>query len=376
MSLFVPSSNTQAFLKAGLMGFAGSGKTFTATEIAIGLVKIGRARGLPFAARPVLFLDTETGSDWIQPRLAEQQIALHTAKTRSFTDLKDAIREAEKEGSVLLIDSISHVWRDLCESYKTAKKRARLEFQDWAVLKEKWGEFTDLFVNSQAHIVVCGRAGYEYEHFEDDNGKKQIAKSGVKMKAEGEFGYEPSLLILMERETNPDDLKQVRHVAHVLKDRADRIDGKWFVNPTFDDFEPHVRCLNLGGAQVGVDVSRKSTDEFESESRETDWIKLRQKRDIALDEIKEELVRVWPSRSEKDARAKADFLEEVFGTRSWTAVEAMKVDKILDGRNLIWLRLRGFQYSEKPPSGERVEVPEHAGVDPSKANFPSLPAEL
>ena len=65
MALFQRATNTQAFLKAGIMGFAGDGKTYTASELAIGLVLLMRQRGIAAGDRPVMFLDTETGSDWV-----------------------------------------------------------------------------------------------------------------------------------------------------------------------------------------------------------------------------------------------------------------------------------------------------------------------
>jgi len=35
---------------------------------------------------------------------------------------------------------------------------------------------------------------------DEESGKKNLEKTGIKMKAKGELGYEPSLLVLMERE--------------------------------------------------------------------------------------------------------------------------------------------------------------------------------
>ncbi|WP_410501155.1 hypothetical protein QK891_01075 [Escherichia coli] len=69
MALFQRAINTQAYLKAGIMGFAGDGKTYTASELAIGLVMLMRQRGIEAGNRPVMFLDTETGSDWVNPAL-------------------------------------------------------------------------------------------------------------------------------------------------------------------------------------------------------------------------------------------------------------------------------------------------------------------
>jgi hypothetical protein len=158
----------------------------------------------------------------------------------------------------LLIDSISHFWREFTEAYAKKRNRHRgLEFSDWAYLKSEWGKFTDAYVNSAAHIIMCGRAGYEFDFFEDENGKKQLEKTGVKMRAETETGYEPSLLIWLERHMDMDSRKVYRE-AHVLKERFDVIDGKTFRDPTFANFLPHIELLNLGGQQVGVDTTRTS----------------------------------------------------------------------------------------------------------------------
>lgn len=95
----------------------------------------------------------------------------------------------------------------MCESYCRNKAKAlkksvdRLQLNDWGYLKGEngWGKFADLYVNSPVHVILAGRAGYEFNVDEDEKGNKQLEKTGVKMTAEGEFGYEPSLLVYMGR---------------------------------------------------------------------------------------------------------------------------------------------------------------------------------
>jgi hypothetical protein len=65
------------------------------------------------------------------------------------------------------------------------------------------------------------------------------------MKAEGEMGYEPSLLVLMEREMDMETNKVFR-IASIIKDRSTAIDGRKIQNPTFESFMPHIKYLNLG----------------------------------------------------------------------------------------------------------------------------------
>ncbi|WP_313064711.1 AAA family ATPase [Achromobacter animicus] len=371
MALFQRATNTQAYLKAGIMGFAGDGKTYTASEIAIGLVELMRQRELPAGNNPVMFLDTETGSDWVKPRFDAAHIELFTAKTRAFVDLLTAVREAESSGSVLLIDSISHFWRNLTEEYAQRKNRKRgLEFQDWAWLKAEWGKFTDLFVNSKCHIIMCGRAGYEYDFFENESGKKELTKTGVKMKAETETGYEPSILILMEKnqELVEGGGTRVWRTATVLKDRSTRIDGKTFENPTFRDFLPHIEFLNLGGEHLGIDTSRTSEELF-AEDGEPRWQKEKRMKEIALDEIAEIIGKHHPGQSADAKKAKGDLLEDVFGSRSWERIKSFDWPTINMFRDDLWVKLEGKHYAwEKPDAPvEPEEEPDPTNLIPEGA---------
>lgn len=314
MALFTRAEITSAYLKMGLMGFAGSGKTFTATETAIGLVKLMRDIGIDHG-RPMFFLDTETGSDWVKPRIEAAGIELYTAKTRAFADLLTAVAEAERLSCLLRVDSITHFWKELCETYMKTKKRTRLQFDDWGFLKAEWGKFTDQFVNSGLHIIICGRAGYEYDYFEDEAGKKQLEKTDIKMKAEGEMGYEPSLLVLMERHTDLESMKAYR-TGTVLKYRATVIDGRQFRDPTFDCFMPHIQALNLGGRQLGVDTSRTSATLIPADVRDNNRVQ----RKIILDEIESLLVLHHPGHTAADKKRKIELLRKHFAA-SWTEIE-------------------------------------------------------
>lgn len=366
MSLFKKAETTSAYLKAGLMGFAGSGKTYTATEIAIGLVKLMKAKNLPGADKPVFFIDTETGSDWQQPRFEAEGIELQVLKSKSFADLAQAMKEAEGNASVLIIDSITAFWLEFTETYQRIKNRKRgLEFQDWAYLKKEWrAKFTEPFVNSPLHVILCGRAGFEYEHYTDEAGKKQIEKSGVKMKAEGELGFEPSLLVFMEREQDLDKNKVI-HVAHVYKDRrtdAKSLDGKSFKNPKFKDFLPHIEFLNLGGQQLGIDTTRSSAAIIETqEGRDQNSLQ----RKIVIDEIESLLVSHYPSTGAADKKAKIDLIRKHFNA-AWTEIElVMPLFDLRVGYDSLHVELEKepSRYAIKPVEPVNDEIP-HMDVPP------------
>lgn len=367
MGLFKPATNTQAFLKCGILGFAGAGKTYTATEIAIGLQKQLLAAKAVKPDTPIFFLDTETGSDWMQKRLTAAGIPLVTAKTRAFKDLIPAVREAEKQRAVLIIDSITHFWREITESYAAEKRRTQgLQFQDWAWLKKKWGEYTDAFVNSNCHIIMCGRAGYEYDYFENEGGKKELQKTGIKMRAETETGYEPSLLVLMEREVDL-DTKEVTRVAYVLKDRSDLLDGKSFKNPTFKNFLPHIEFLNIGGDQLGVDTSRTSAEIVEKDNRE--WKYEQEQKTIVLDEIETLLVEHFPSQKAEDKAAKLKALRDQFDTGSWERIKTFSLDVLKNGFVAMQARLEGVPAQEPPTE----EVAAHEPLSLADDSIPEFP---
>lgn len=336
MGLLQTMGNGQGYLKAGFLGFPKSGKTYTATLLAIG------TRALFSLDGPIAFFDTEGGSEYIADRIkALTGKDLIGVRSRSFSDLLAVGREAEKEGvSVLIADSMTHVWRELCDAHlKTINEgrkkkglgpRYRLEFQDWGIIKGKWAEWTDFYLNSKLHIVIAGRAGFEYDYEEnEETNKRELVKTGVKMKTEGEFGFEPSLLVEMERSQKLGEKTEIVHRATIIGDRFGVIDGAQRDNPTFDFFKPHIAKLTPG-AHAPIDTEIK-TDLGVDQDGDAQWQREKRERTILCEEIQGELLRHWPGQTKEEKTAKLEAIEKAFGTRSWTKVES-KIS-IMDLRN-------------------------------------------
>lgn len=340
MGLLMEATNEQAFLKAGFFGNAGSGKTTTASYLAIAISKrLGDGK-------PVAFFETEAGSDFLVERFKEEGIKLLRKKSHALADLIAVAKEAEGLCSVLIVDSISHVWAELCEAKLQAVNKWRrnkgwdaidkLSFEHWADVKREWGKWTTFFLNSNLHIIVCGRAGNVWEYETNEKGKKELIKGESKMKAEGEFGYEPSLLIEMARESKGSEPGQGwKHRAFVLKDRTDTINGMVFdferakkgykkgdFTITFKPFEPVIKALNIGGTQKTIDEKASSERLFPAEEGGSDYELIKKRKDIALEEIEGCLVAIAPGQSADAKSLKAALAQEMFGTRSWTAVTA------------------------------------------------------
>jgi hypothetical protein len=336
MGLLMSAKKQTAFLKAGLFGFAGSGKTRTGTELAIGLC------GLE-GAKTAAFFDSEGGSDYVAPLFDKAGVELLVHKGRAFKDLLAIIKECEQGGiKVLLIDSISHVWRDLMESYvKKFNRRNGLQFQDWGVIKAEWQQFSDAYLNSKIHIIMCGRAGFEYDYQENENtGKKELIKAGTKMKVETELGFEPSLLIEMESIDVPGS-KKIINRAFIIKDRTDKMNGNVIDMPTFEHFMPVISFLNIGGEHAGVNTTNNSQEIFEDPDKS--WHHEQKQREIALEELAALLVRLDLSGTSKEAQKdRLDALEFAFNTVSKSAIEAMRSTAIREGLVKIgeWHKLR------------------------------------
>lgn len=331
MGLLQEAKNEMAFAKIGFLGFAGTGKTYTATELAIGLWKMIKSE------KPIAYLDTETGVDYVLPKMKKEGLpAPLVAKTRAFKDLMEVTHEAQGVSDILIVDSISHVWTDLLESYLDKKGKKDMAFQDWNIIKPTWRTFTDLYLTANIHIIICGRAGYEWDYYKDDETEKMVLhKTGTKMKAETEFGFEPSLLIEMERvraEGDPNEIQRkfVRR-AYVLKDRSDVLDGMTFDNPTFKNFLPFFETLALGAEHHALDTERDSRDMFEKETGKPEWKKKKEQIQITLEELDAELSKTFPGSTKEEKQGRIAMCEYLFGTSSKTKIEILDLTLLRSG---------------------------------------------
>jgi len=333
ISMFQQATNTTAYLKAGITGEPGAGKSTTAALLMIGLVKYLRHMGVPGADKPVGWFDTEKGSDWLIPLFEEAGIALMVAKERTYAKALEALKYMEANCVGGIFDSVTHPWEDLKDSFMKKKQRSFLQIDEIVHLKGLWRkEFSDVFMNSPFHCIICGRAGDETENWTDENGKRQFEKIGVKMAVEKNTAYEPSLSILMERDQDMRS-KLVSHFATVTKDRSTLIDGKQFtfacydkdggrlpadvmIKQVFAAFKPHIDKLSLGGKPLAVQTGGDSVHVIKTEKR--DWQPVQRR--IVLDEIKDLLVMHVPGQAAADKQRRVVLLKEHFSA-GWVEIE-------------------------------------------------------
>jgi hypothetical protein len=313
--MFRNLENNRPFLKMAFEGFAGDGKTFTAAKVAIGLHKLIKS------TKPIALFDTEKAFKALTKLFQDNGIqAVVSDEQRSLAALNQAIQWCEQgNAEILIVDSITHVWEEFLRAYQADRRTTRLEFQDWAVVKPRWkNEFSTPFVNAKVHIIFTGRAGFEYTDEKDERGKRQIVKSGIKMKAETETAFEPDLLVLMEKKMDLlGERKTISRSATVIKDRTDQIDGLVFVNPDFDSFAPAIRVLLDGVLRQQTEPSIQDT----FESTEDKAYQNRRRAEVLTAEIAGTFNLMGLGASNEDKKLKSAILNKIFGVVSMEAVE-------------------------------------------------------
>jgi len=93
VTLLTKAKNETAYLSASIYGFAGSGKSFTAACIAIGLHAHIKSN------TPIACIDTEGGTDFLLPHFKHNGIEVIRSKSRSFADVLPTIAEAKRRVS-------------------------------------------------------------------------------------------------------------------------------------------------------------------------------------------------------------------------------------------------------------------------------------
>lgn len=342
-NFFMEVANTKPYFKAAFEGFAGSGKTYTSALVAIGLHQKIKSK------KPIVMFDSEKAAKFLKRVFNEAGIELLVKESRTLADLKESMRILREQqiSDILIIDSISHVWEDTIESYKRKLNRTHLQFQDWGILKPMWkAEFSDPLVRDPYHIIMCGRAGYEYENeINADTGKREIYKSGVKMKVEGETAYEPDILVLMERfEEILGKNKKVYRQATIVKDRSTQIDGMTFINPDFTNFEPAINDMLANPVKREMS-EMDSSGLFKTEEDKRVYIR---NKEIMLEKIANELFKAWPSSGAADKKSRIEVSEVVFKTNSWEEIKIKGLSELTAGLEALKILIMN-KYAEEFP---------------------------
>jgi hypothetical protein len=263
MAGFRKAKCEQAALKMGFYGPPGSGKTFTALMCAEGLAKLAKKR--------VAYCDTEHGTSFYCQTVKERSVHpeafdFDAIYTRSLSEIDAAIRGLNPaEYSVIVIDSITHVWEAAIAAYSgRTTKIGTLPFHAWGSIKKPYKSLIAYLLSSPIHVFLCGRQGNVFEEDEETGETKKI---GVKMKAEGETAYEPHILLRMEA-TLDTKLGISYNTAFAEKDRTGILSGKTIHKPGYDTLiKPLLGLLGATQAKVETteDVGTRDAEVFDEQ---------------------------------------------------------------------------------------------------------------
>lgn len=359
------------FIKASFGGFAGTGKTRTATEFIIGcydLMKIDKSK-------PLLFIDNEKGSRFLIPLFKKKlpDITVLIKETNQLDDVLNAfIYLEEGKLSFLFIDSLTKVWYKYIDQYKLgiSKQKKFMTMRDWANVLPEWQKvFADRFVQIEGNCVFTGRGGHKYEmqEIEDEKGqkKKEFVQTGVKMKLAGETSFEPDLNVWMDQVQELDESGKIKNVyrdAFVMKDRANLIDGKIFRNPTFEDFKPVIEYLL--NVPVGK-VAKESSEKSHAPTEDTSYTKERENIEIELENIKNCFILQQMGTSAKEKKWKVQIMEKFFNTGSWEQLKKMTYQHLRSGRIALELFFRSWIGSDE----DKDEYLEEYKIEPEQGKL-------
>lgn len=207
---FRKAERKKAKLRLGLVGPAGSGKTYSALLVAKGL------------GGKVAVVDTENGSADLYAHLLDYDV-MTLKPPYDVLDYISAIEAAEKEGyNVIILDSISHAWAGegglLDQQGKIADSGKGNSYTAWRTVTPKHNKFIEKMLGCNLHLIATMRAKTEYVLEKNDKGRDVPRKVGMAPIQREGMDYEFTTVFDID----------LNHNAACSKDRTSMFDGKIF----------------------------------------------------------------------------------------------------------------------------------------------------
>jgi len=206
------AKRSAAKLRLALDGVSGSGKTFSALEIAFGLVgNDGK----------IVVIDTENSSADLYAHLGEYDtVSLNPpySPERYISAIK---KMEELKYDVIIIDSLSANWAGeggALEKQTAVTKRTGNGYTSWSEVTPGQNRLMEAMLQSPCHIIATMRSKIEYVIDKDASGKTTIRKMGLMPIQRNGVEHEFTIVFDMDQD----------HIAAVSKDRSGLFDGKSF----------------------------------------------------------------------------------------------------------------------------------------------------
>ena len=227
--MFKKATKKQCKLRAGLMGVAGSGKTFSALRLATGL------------GGKIALIDTERKS---ASKYADRfDFDVSEMDFPSIENMVKEIKNAENAGyNVLIIDSLTHAWQKLLEEVEklTTSRFDGNSFRAWGVATPIQRQFIDVILKSNMHIITTMRAKTEYVMELNEKGKTAPKRVGLAAEQGKDIEYEFDLLLMIDR----------NHTAEVIKDRSGKFQDEYIEQITEETGKMLADWLEVGEVEA------------------------------------------------------------------------------------------------------------------------------
>lgn len=191
-------------IKVGLQGSSGSGKTFSALLIAMGMVDGD--------CKKIAVIDSEKESASLYTDIFGEFLTIQLSAPYTPERCAEAISicENSKNIEVIIFDSISHEWMGnggILDLHSLMKGADMLK---WAKLTPRHNRFIDSIMQCDKHMICTMRSKQDYVLTENEKGKLVPEKVGMKAVTRDGVDYEFTLNF---------DIDQ-SNFAHCTKDRT------------------------------------------------------------------------------------------------------------------------------------------------------------
>ena len=231
---FKPASKEQSFLRLGIVGPAGSGKTYTALRFAHALGK------------RIAVLDTEHGSASKYVGEAPDGLpwSFHTFEPDTFapTLYTEAVQLAAREGyQVLVIDSLSHAWNGRGGALEIKDRVGGNSFAAWRQVTPMHDEMVDAILRCPLHVIATMRSKMSYVQETDAGGKTVIRKVGLAPVQRAGMEYEFDIVLDLDW----------GHIGTVSKSRCSAVADRIVAFPGPEFLQPVLAWLDNGNPPEG-----------------------------------------------------------------------------------------------------------------------------
>lgn len=201
-------------LRAAVFGPSGSGKTFSSLLIGTGMAGEGGK---------IALIDSERRT--ARKYSDRFEFDVWDLEERTIEAYIEAIKAAD-DYAVLIIDSITHAWKALCDEVQVASQGSKFRGNYWAAWSEgtpRQVAFIDAIYNSNCHIFATMRSVTEWQTANTPSGIRPT-RIGLKPDQGKDIEYEFDMLLEFDEQ----------HHARVLKDRTGKFQDQIIQKPSED----------------------------------------------------------------------------------------------------------------------------------------------